>query len=196
MASGKTVRYAGGDLEKELKKPVEETLPDIIIHIVLPLPPAGEAITPPATMSDSSYEWLKKFHAVCKDRLSRFTLSNGQQVVLAEMRWVDTRDGREQYSSTDAPYGHSTHTLGIPLEGSMSIHSRDPADWAVAWFDLQQGKGRSMGIQELTWKDFADGTASSAMRKLERVAAHIRNCAAQDHRTVMFSFQPIGKYNK
>lgn len=192
MPHRKTALASSGALLREIHRKAEETLPEPILHIVLPLPPEGVLIAPPATMRDSSYEWLRRFHAVCRERLSRFTLQNGQQVVLVEARWVNTRDGREQYSSTDALYGHSTHTLGASLDGSSAIHRRDPTDWTVAWFDLQQGKGRSMGIQELRWNDFAGGNTEAALRKLERVSSHIKGFAVEEHRTVMFTFQPMG----
>lgn len=190
--SGKTELAPSGALLALLTKQADKTLPEPIIHIVLPLPPQDVKLLPPTSVRCPSYKWLEVFHEVCKERLSRFTLQEGRQVVLVEARWVQTRDGREQYSSSDAPYGHSTHTLGTALDG-VSISKKDTEDWTVAWFDLQQGRGRSMGIQELRYKDFAGGDALAALRRLEPVVSHIKAFATQDHRTVMFTFQPMEK---
>lgn len=188
---GRTELASSGALLANLAKKADETLQEPIIHIVLPLPPQGEELHPPTSIKDISYRWLNAFHDVCRGCLSRFTLKVGKQTVLVETRWVQTRDGREQYSSSDAPFGHSTHTLAVPLKGTDTISSGDAKDWTVAWLDLQQGRGRSMGIQELRWGDFADGGAGTALRKLERVVSHIKGFAIQEHRTVMFTFQPM-----
>ncbi|HBW73853.1 MAG: hypothetical protein UX20_C0007G0039 [Candidatus Magasanikbacteria bacterium GW2011_GWC2_45_8] len=190
--SGRTELASSGALLRVLQEQANKTLPEPIIHIVLPLPPRGIQFQPPSSIKDPSYKWLKEFHDACMKSLSRFTLQSGGQVVLVEMRWVNTHDGREQYSSSDAPYGHSTHALAVAMDGLAAISKRSPEDWTVAWFDLQQGKGRSMGIQELRWRDFAGDSAESALRKLERVASHIKGFAIQEHRTVMFTFQRTG----
>lgn len=194
---GKTELSPSGALLVHLAEQADKTLQEPIIHIVLPLPPQGEELHPPASIKCNSYRWLKAFHDICRKHLSHFTLKAGKQTVLVETRWVQTRDGREQYSSSDAPYGHSTHTLDISfLKYNDSISKTEARDWTVAWFDLQQGRGRSIGIQELQWKDFAGGNIDSALKKLERVASHIKGFAAQEHRTVMFTFQPFQPMEK
>ncbi|MBI5229910.1 MAG: hypothetical protein HY981_01270 [Candidatus Magasanikbacteria bacterium] len=189
------MREPSGALLERLRIVSDRTIPEPVIKIVLPLPPFGADFAPPASIKDSSYTWLKALHGAC-NRLQRFTLNNEKAVLLVEVRWCNTHKGDAQFTSTGVEFGHLTHTMVYTLVSGPATPTEDPAKWVVMWIDLQQGENRSVGKLMLTWKDFV-GNASGALDKLNRlVAAHIKQYATQEHRTVMFSFMSMEQMQK
>lgn len=185
---GKTAIASSGALLGRLRQEADKTLPDPTIHISLPLPERGVILSPPNGIRDPSYRWLSALHQACQKQLNRFVLTDGKCAALVSVRWLNTRKGDQQFSSVDSPYGHHTFEIGPAVE---VVFDEKPVKWIVMWIDLQQGQGRSIGKLMLTWDDFTRESGKVALNKLQAVAAHIKQYAAQSCRNVAFTLQPM-----
>lgn len=177
----KTQSYLGSSRSpapSNVVKGAEPTLPDPLISFVLPTP-AVEALTAPLRIGDSSYQWLAACHEKLRGLTRRFTLSGGGAVVLVSVRYFNGNAATSQFSTTDQPYGHATFQS-----------SEANAQKIVFRFDLQHVRGKTMSRVVITWEDFLAG-GKSALKKLERVAVHIKANAVEKQCNVAFMFEPL-----